>query len=187
MHSAHNGAQGHTMRVLLGTAYYESHNGGIEIVAGHLARELRLRGCHVTWAASDVTPPPALNATFGEALPLATWNITERRLGLPLPLPSLRSIARIIRAVRDSDALLLHDAPSPPNLVPVVASGGLGTPVVLVQHIGPIESPNPTPRRLRSAAPALIPRPTPAAPNQVVFTRGAVKPPFDDVRKKPPP
>ena len=187
MHSAHEGALGHNMRVLLGTAYYESHNGGIEIVAGHLARELRLRGCHVTWAASDVTPPPALNATFGEALPLATWNITERRLGLPLPLPSLRSIARIIRAVRDSDALLLHDALYPTNIVAMLASRWLGKPVVLVQHIGAIEYRNPITRRLMSAATALITRPILAAANQVVFISEAVKLAFDDVRYKAPP
>ena len=50
------------MRVLIGSAYFESHRGGIEIVAGRLARELRRQGVEVTWFATNATPPPADNA-----------------------------------------------------------------------------------------------------------------------------
>ena len=45
------------MNVLLGTAYFESQRGGIEIVAGRLARELRAAGADTTWLATDATPP----------------------------------------------------------------------------------------------------------------------------------
>jgi len=41
------------MRVLVVTHYYPKHGGGIEIVAGELARRLVGRGVEVVWAASE--------------------------------------------------------------------------------------------------------------------------------------
>ena len=43
------------MRILMVSAYFESHRGGIEVVVGQLARAFRRAGQSVTWVASNAT------------------------------------------------------------------------------------------------------------------------------------
>ena len=132
-----------TMRVLMGSAYFESHRGGIEIVAGRLARELQRRGAQVTWFATDASPPPERNSGCGASLSIGAWNVTERRLGFPLPLPGPRGIATIWREVGVADAVLLHDSLYPTNIVAMLAARWHGKPVVLTQHIAAVPYSNP--------------------------------------------
>ena len=176
-----------TLRVLIGTAYFESHRGGIEIVAGRLARELRQHGCEITWLASNATPPPDGEAGCGGALPVAAWNITERRLGIPMPLPGPAGLAAIWRAVRLADVLHLHDGLYLTNVVAMLAARWHRRPVVLTQHIAAVPYSNPLLRGLMGAANALIARPMLRAADQVVFISKAVATYFGDVATKAPP
>jgi hypothetical protein len=77
--------------------FFDSHRGGLEIVAGRLARELATRGFDVTWLASNSTPAPT-DARL-TAVAIGVWNVAERRLGVPWPVLSPASVARIWRAV----------------------------------------------------------------------------------------
>jgi len=163
-----------SMRVLIGSAYFESHRGGIEIVAGRLARQLQRRGAQVAWFATDGSPPPETASSCGVSLPIGAWNITERRLGLPLPLPGPRGVATIWREVRSADAVLLHDSLYPTNVVAMLASRWHHKPIVLAQHIAAVPYRNPLLRGLMSAANALIARPMLASADQVVFISAAV-------------
>ena len=110
------------MKLLQATAYFDSHRGGIEIVASRLARELVALGLPVTWLACDATAPAAdasSEAGIGcRAVAISAWNITERRLGVPLPLPGLAGIATILREVKAADAVMLHDSLYPPTWSP---------------------------------------------------------------------
>lgn len=169
------------MKVLLGTAYFESHRGGIEIVAGRLARELQQAGTHVTWVATDATPPPAVDDGCGVVLSISAWNVAERRLGFPLPLPGPGGIAAIRRAVKGSDALLLHDSLYPTNVAAMLAARWYRKPVVLVQHIAAVPYRNPVLRGLMAAANMLIARPMLRAADQVVFISETVAQHFSDV------
>jgi alpha-maltose-1-phosphate synthase len=173
-----------TMRVLIGSAYFESHRGGIEIVAGRLARELRRRGAQVTWFATDASPPPVVESGFGSSLSVGAWNLTERRLGVPLPLPGPGGIAAIWRAVKAADSVLLHDSLYPTNMFAMLAARWHRKPVVLVQHIGAIPYRNPLLQALMGAANALIARPMLAAADQVVFISATVAEHFSRVRFK---
>ncbi|MGC2221065.1 MAG: hypothetical protein WA624_01160 [Methylocella sp.] len=47
------------MNLLMVSRYFETHRGGIEIVASSLARELANRGIDVTWMATDASPVSA--------------------------------------------------------------------------------------------------------------------------------
>lgn len=76
--------------------YFYTHRGGLEIVAGRLARELALRGFDVTWLATDAAPAPA-PAPGIECASLGACNIAERRLGVPWPVLSPASIRRLWR------------------------------------------------------------------------------------------
>ncbi len=172
------------MRVLIGSAYFESHRGGIEIVAGRLARELQRRGAEVTWFATDSSLPPQAGSGIAASLPIQAWNITERRLGIPLPLPGPAGIAAIWRHVRAADAVLLHDSLYPTNVVAMLAARWHRKPVVLTQHIAGIQYRNPLLRGIMRAANALIARPMLAAADQVVFISQAVAAQFAHVRFK---
>jgi glycosyltransferase involved in cell wall biosynthesis len=169
------------MKVLLATAYFDSHRGGIEIVAGRLARELQRSGSDVTWLATDATPP---DAQGGRTLAVAAWNVAERRLGFPLPLPGPAGVAAIRRAVKATDAVLLHDSLYPTNVVAMLAARRHGRPVVLVQHIAAVPYSNPVLRLVMRAANAVIARPMLAAADQVVFISDTVLQHFADVRFK---
>jgi glycosyltransferase involved in cell wall biosynthesis len=173
-----------TMRVLIGSAYFESHRGGIEIVAGRLARELQRQGAQVTWFATDGSPPPGSDCGCGVSRPIGAWNIAERKLGVPLPLPGLRGVATIWRDVRAADAVLLHDSLYPTNVVAMLAARWHRKPVVLAQHIAAVPYRNPLLRGIMAAANALIARPMLAAADQVVFISAAVAGRFSQVAFK---
>jgi glycosyltransferase involved in cell wall biosynthesis len=172
------------MRVLIGSAYFESHRGGIEIVAGRLARELQRQGAEVTWFATGDSAPPERGSGCGASLPIGAWNITERKFGVPLPLPGPGGVASIWREVRAADAVLLHDSLYPTNVVAMLAARWHRKPVVLVQHIAAIPYRNPLLRGIMSVANALIARPMLATADQVVFISAAVAEHFSHVSFK---
>lgn len=157
------------MKLLMATHYFESHRGGIEIVAGRLARELHGLGVDVTWLATGAAPPPADFAAFGRAQPVAAWNITERRLGLPLPIPGPGAIAAILRAVKAADSVLLHDSLYPTNIAAMLAARWHGKPVVITQHIAAVPYSSRLLNFLMCSANALVTRPMLSSAAQVVF------------------
>jgi glycosyltransferase involved in cell wall biosynthesis len=175
------------MKLLMATHYFESHRGGIEIVAGRLARQLRARGTDVTWLATDATPPPDAVEKCGSSVVIPAWNIAERRLGFPLPVPGPRGIATIWRAVKAADTVLLHDSLYPTNVVAMLAARAHAKPVVITQHIGSVPYSNPILRLLMRAANRLITRPMLAAADQVVFISETTAKHFADVRFHQPP
>ena len=124
------------MRVLVVTHYYPKHGGGIEIVAGELARRLVDRGVEVVWAASDEQHPAEPDGV--DRRPVAAWNITEKKLGFPYPLWSPRALVGIERLVREADVVHLHDSLYLGNVVAYLWARRLGKPVVVTQHVGPI-------------------------------------------------
>ena len=173
------------MRVLLGTHYFESHRGGIEIVAGQLARQFTARGASVTWVACDASAPPG--PACGRAVPLPASNFAERRLGVPLPIPGLRALVRIWREVRQADAVQLHDSLYPTNVAILIAARLLGRPVVIVQHIGLVPYTNPWLRRLMKLGNAVVARPMLRAADRVAFISRTGMDHFATVRFRAPP
>ena len=79
------------MHILICSAYFESHRGGIEIVAGRLASEFAGLGHSVTWMAADASNPPAGTGEVCRAVPLRAFNASERWLQIPQPIPALRA------------------------------------------------------------------------------------------------
>jgi glycosyltransferase involved in cell wall biosynthesis len=174
------------MRALLATAYFDSHRGGIEIVAGRMARELQQCGVAVTWLATDATPP-VTGTDGGRPVSIAAWNMAERRLGVPLPLPGPAGVASIWREVKATDAVVLHDSLYPTNVVAMLAAQWHRKPVVLVQHIAAVPYNNFILRSLMRLANVLITRPMLAAADQVVFISDTVARHFSAVWFKAPP
>jgi glycosyltransferase involved in cell wall biosynthesis len=138
------------MRVLVVTHYYPKHGGGIEIVAGELAKRLVARGIEVVWAASDDQPAPDDNGI--QSWPVRAWNVTEQKLGFPYPLWSPRALVRLERLVREADVVHLHDSLYLGNVVAYLWARRLGKPVVVTQHVGPIPYKSPVLRGMLGIA-----------------------------------
>jgi glycosyltransferase involved in cell wall biosynthesis len=146
--------------------YFEAHRGGIEIVAGRLARELAGLGLAVTWAATGDDPPSEAGL---ETLPLSAWNGTERRLGIPFPFPSTGAVRRLAAACRSADMILVHDALYPTSVIARLAGRRLGKPVMIVQHIGKVDYRNPLLRGLMRAANRLVALPMLRSADRRIF------------------
>ncbi|MDZ7619372.1 MAG: glycosyltransferase family 4 protein, partial [Patescibacteria group bacterium] len=122
------------MRILLVTHYYADHRGGVEIIAGELARRLAGNDCSITWAASGPEPEEAIGRV--EYLPMRALNVTERLLGVPYPVWGPRSLARLSEAARGCTLVHVHDSLYAGNLFAYLSARRRGTPVVVTQHIG---------------------------------------------------
>lgn len=156
------------MKILMVTHYFDSHQGGIEIVAGNLFRGLARRGCEVVWAAGNVSPAPAEEAR-GSVLPLKTWNVVESAIGLPFPVPSIGALKHLSSHVRCADVVLLHDCLYLSNIASFLFARMLGVPVMIVQHIGIVPYRNFLVGAIMRFANSLVTRPMLALAQQVTF------------------
>lgn len=157
------------MKLLMINSYFESHRGGLELIGGRLVRELVRLGEDARWLASDVTPPSADRELGPRSLPVRVCNITERRLGIPFPFPGFGAIARIGRAVRWSDAVLLQDSLYPMCVAAFLFARLWRRPVVVAQHVGIVPYRNPVFRGVMGLLNRLVARPILARAEAVAF------------------
>jgi phosphatidyl-myo-inositol dimannoside synthase len=162
------------MRLTLVTHYYPAHRGGIEIVAGEIARRLAARhGIEVSWHASDCDPPPGLPGVT--CFPARGWNGIERHAGFPYPLWSFGALRRVARAARSAHAVHLHDCLYLPNLVAYAAARWAGRPVLVTQHVGMVPYRNPLLRLTLFFAYSLFARIVLGGATRVVFVSDTVR------------
>lgn len=124
------------MRILTVSAFFESHGGGVEIVAGALARALARRGndCRITGAGFDAAPQDEAVT----AIALSMRDPLEPHLGLPMPLPGRKVRRRLHEEIAAVDSVVIHDALYATSVLAALIATKLGKPWVLVQHIGAI-------------------------------------------------
>src|SRR5262249_55548841 len=126
---AGGGASG--VKLLTVSQYFESHRGGIEIVAGRLVREFARAGIDAAWLATDGTQAPDFAAEPRlRAHALAATNIAERHVGLPYPILAPGAYRDIVREVRNADVVLIHDALYLTSIAAYLAARWIGRPVV---------------------------------------------------------
>jgi phosphatidyl-myo-inositol dimannoside synthase len=148
--------------VLLVTDYYPVHGGGLEIVAGQLASRLS-NEVDIRWYAAG--PTGELTRQGLTLRPMRCWNGLERHFGLPVPIPSPRSLLSVIRAVRTSDVVWVHDLIYLANLVAAFSAIVARKPLVVTVHVGAIPYRNPVVRQVMAASIALT--------NRWILTRAA--------------
>ena len=156
------------MKFLMVTHYFDSHHGGIELVAKQLFRSLVRRKCEVVWAAANVTAAP-VEDTCAAVLPLKTWNVVETFTGLPFPIPSIGALKELCSRVGHADVVLLHDCLYLSNIAAFLRARALNVPVMIVQHIGIVPYRNFLLNAIMRLANALVTRPMLAAAQQVIF------------------
>jgi glycosyltransferase involved in cell wall biosynthesis len=173
------------MRILNVSAFFESHGGGIELVAGNLARALAKRGHVCTHTAAALNPPPQVPALAID--PIAAIDPLEKLFGLPMPLPSPSAAVRLWRAVRDHDAVVVHDALYATSLIALAAARRWRKPVALIQHIGTIPYRNPLLKLAMWLADWLVTRPVLRRAAHTVFISETVRRQFAGLRFRSPP
>jgi glycosyltransferase involved in cell wall biosynthesis len=164
------------MRVVLVTHYYPAHGGGIERVAGEIARRLAGEGMELEWHASDCDPAP----DDLRCVPAATGNFTEAWLGFPYPLWSPAALARLRSAVRAADVVHLHDCLYFGNQAAFSAARGAGKPVLLTQHVGAVPYRSGALRLLQAAAYRVLGRRVLEGACRVAFISEATRAHFQD-------
>lgn len=171
------------MKLLTVSQYFESHRGGIEIVAGRLVHELARAGIDVTWLATDATPAPDFAAEPRlRARSLAATNIAERHVGLPYPILAPGSYRCIAREVAQTDVVLIHDALYLTSIAAYAAARWSSKPIVVIQHIGAVPFKNPILRRTMEMANRMVTRPILARADQTVFISESTARQFDGLR-----
>jgi glycosyltransferase involved in cell wall biosynthesis len=174
------------MKLAIVSHYFESHRGGVEIVAGGLARAFARRGHEVVWLACDTAPAPPAAETFG-AVALPAINLLEDRFSIPIPLPKPAGIARLVRHVRRADAVLAHDALYPTSALAFLAARMWRKPFVLAAHIGAVPYRSRLPRLTLALANRIIARPLLAHADRVAFVSEITRTYFATVRFRAPP
>lgn len=132
--------------LLLVTHYFPAHGGGIELVAGQIGRLLAARRWPIEWFASDTDPAPQYPGVT--VRPQPACNGIERAFGVPLPVWSVPALGRLVRAVRSSEVVHIHDGHYPANLLAALAARAMRKRLVVTQHVGHVPYRNPLLRLL---------------------------------------
>ena len=124
------------------THYFPSRKGGIEAVAFEINRRLTELGVTVDWFASSSSKLP--NPVDGiNPHPVKAIELIERLAGIPLPVWLSRDVLDLWSAIRNCDAIHIHDFIYPGSLLGLIFAKFHRKPVILTQHIGyiPYQSP----------------------------------------------
>lgn len=150
------------------THYYDGHGGGIEHVAHTLINEVSSLGTfHFIWMASDCDPAPVMKGQT--TAPMASCNVIERMLGLPMPLWGWKSLRALRRTIQKADLLWLHDTLYSGNIAAFLFAKRAGKPIIITQHIAPIPYRNPLLRWLMRLADQMITAPMLKNADEVIF------------------
>jgi glycosyltransferase involved in cell wall biosynthesis len=173
------------MKFLTVSHFFESHGGGIEIVAGSLSRALAERGHDVTWAAAAFDKVPEDSGIT--PLPLAAIDPIERLTGLPMPIPLPGALRALDRAVAASDAVIVHDALYLSSLAAAWAARRHRKPWILIQHVGAIPFSKLHLRLALGLANRVVTAPLLANAPQVIFISEGVRQQFGHISFRRPP
>lgn len=112
--------------------------GGIDVVAGELARHLPPNGISLVWMTSGAVGVNSSDFPDVCIERQLAWDPFERRFGLPFPIWGLKSLRLLWSRIGASNVVHIHDFLYVPSLVALLFSALRNRPVVLTQHIGSI-------------------------------------------------
>jgi glycosyltransferase involved in cell wall biosynthesis len=175
------------MRLLIVSSYFDGHHGGIEIVAGRLAREFQRAGAAVAWLASETGHACSEADENVRRVPVSAFNRLESAFGIPYPIAMPTALASLRREVALADVVMLHECPVPANIAGFLFARWLRKPIVIVQHVGIVPYRNPVLRGMMKLLTRIATMPMLAAADQVVFISNITAKAFAGVRYRRPP
>ena len=145
------------MRVVLVSAYFRPHVGGVERSVETLADGLAARGHSVTVLCTRTERgSPLLERGAYEVVRVPATNVVERRLGVPYPLPAPLALVPALRCeLRGADVVHVHDVLYPTSIAALAVAPSLAPRVVLTLHVGFVPQRAPWLERAERAAIAL--------------------------------
>jgi glycosyltransferase involved in cell wall biosynthesis len=174
------------MKILMASHYFASHKGGIEIVADALYQEFTKHQIEVVWLAADPTPSPE-PVGKSRAAPIPVSNSLEEKIGLPFPIPVKNGIKTIVREVRQTDVLVLHDCLYLSNVLAFLAARLYGKPIITIQHTRFFPSRTFLQNVIIRLATRFLTRPMLSYSSQVVFISETVRKYFSRIHFRVPP
>ncbi len=121
------------MKILLvSNYYYPEHLGGVEAVSYYLVKHYREFFHDVRWVAADV--PPKLRDAGMDDVPISSWNITEKRLGFPHPLPHPNVLKKLFDNIEWCDVVHLQDSLYSINILAFLLAKILRKPILITQY-----------------------------------------------------
>lgn len=126
--------------VLQVSAYFPGYGGGVEAVAGEIAKRCASRVKQFSWIAggreSDLPDLKGFGAV--RLVPVHSIGLFEWLFGLPVPIWGWRGIRRLWVEIKRADVIHVHDLLYFPSLLSILFAKLLHKPVLLTQHIGDI-------------------------------------------------
>jgi D-inositol-3-phosphate glycosyltransferase len=133
------------MKVLIVATFIPPHVGGLEVVVAQQAESLAAAGHSVTVLTSHHDKSLARDEQIDgyRVVRTPTWNAIERRTGVPAPLWGLRSLAPLLRLVRQADVVHVHDVYYQPSILAALAARALRRRLFVTQHVSLVEHDSP--------------------------------------------
>ena len=171
-------------QIALFSAYYPAQGGGIEIVCADLVRGLCRLGKPIDWMALEgdrtgIDPRCAVTALPGT-------NAVYRKTGIPFPLPGLRSLPHIWRAVSKSVVVVVAEANFVVSCVAFAVARLQKRPILLIQHVGAPSTVSSLAAAMMRFAEKIAVRPMLRRADAVVFVSPAVAQHFAGLRTRRP-
>jgi phosphatidylinositol alpha-1,6-mannosyltransferase len=162
------------MRIVSVTHYFPARKGGIEIVAFEINRRLAERGHRVDWFASASAVIPEASPNL-RCHPTQAINLVERLFGIPLPIWIAGGVPALWSAIKQCDAVHIHDFIYPGSMLALAFARWHGKSVVLTQHIGEIPYDSKVLSTTLSAVNHAVGKIALRSASQVVFISNAVE------------
>ncbi|MBU3890409.1 glycosyltransferase family 4 protein [Methylosinus sporium] len=174
------------IRLAMLSHYFETRRGGVEIVAGALARALSPLGFEIVWLATGKSNggDPSSNLAQRE---LPASDIVERIAKIPYPLLFPSAFRSIFAQVRNADVVIVHDALYLTSVAAFFAARLFRKPLLVVQHIGVVPYRNPILRSLMAIANRLVAVPLLSRADQIVFISDLTRRYFEAIPYRCPP
>jgi D-inositol-3-phosphate glycosyltransferase len=131
------------MKVLIVSAYALPHIGGVEVVVEQQARTLAELGVAVTVFTSGAGSTVGVHQHPDgyRLVRRRAWNGAERR-GVPFPIWGPVAFFMLMRLVKESDVVHVHDVGYPSSFAGGLLARLLRKPLYLTQHVGLVEHDN---------------------------------------------
>jgi len=123
--------------LLIVSAFHASHGGGIEAVAGKLAKQLVKNNIKVSWISGHKKKTMLSKIEVGvDVIICRHIDFIEPYFGLPLPIWTPRSLWILWKSISKAKIIHLHDYLYMPCMMAMLFSRLQRKPVILTQHIG---------------------------------------------------
>ena len=146
------------MRIVLASANFLPHVGGIERFVEMLADGLAARGHEVTVVCCRSEGAPEHERNAYEIVRIPSTYLLERRLGVPYPVPSPALVRTLGRLLRHADVVHVQDAVYATSVASLIAARRRRVPSVLTQHVAFVPQANPALDAIERLALATIAR-----------------------------